>query len=184
MDTWATLEIVAREPQFVIEYSQVYDKIGQAAFQVKYRGSFLIGLGMVAKVSDRPLTWRRRTLATVELGRVEQIKSIVNRVWRICKDPGAQRGPHITLGQSADNDIVLPEYTVSTQHCAFVFDAAGMSIHDIGSLNGVKVNDALIEPQVNRRLKNGMNITLGRVKFKFVTAPAFVDMVADASRGA
>ena len=59
-----------------------------------------------------------------------------------------------------------------------------MSIHDIGSLNGVKVNDALIEPQVNRRLKNGMNITLGRVKFKFVTAPAFVDMVADASRGA
>jgi pSer/pThr/pTyr-binding forkhead associated (FHA) protein len=99
------------------------------------------------------------------------------------KDPGAQRGANITLGQSADNDIVIPEYSISTQHCAFAFDAAGMSILDLGSLNGIKINDALIEPQVNFRLKNGLAITVGRVKLKFLQAESFVDLVASVSRG-
>ncbi len=157
------------------------NKIGSAAFQVKYRGAVLVGLGMSAKVSERPLTWRRRTLATIEMEELVEVQSVVDRVWRVRKDPGAQRGANITVGQSADNDIVLPEYTISTQHCAFVFDAAGLSIMDLDALNGLKINDVLIEPNTPFRLKDKVEVTLGRIKLEYLRNESFISLVQDIS---
>jgi hypothetical protein len=168
---------MAREPQFMSEYAVEMKELGPTAFQVKYRGGVLVGVGMVAKVSERPLSWRRRTLAAIELEEVTQVASIFDRVWRIRKDPGSQRGAAITAGQSADNDIVLPEYTVSTQHVAFNFDAAGLSIMDLGSFNGTKVNSVLIEPLSNYRLKDKAQIVLGRIRFDYLSSDSFLAAV-------
>ena len=170
-----------REPQYLTEYAQLMNKIGPAAFQVKYRGAVLVGLGMSAKVSERPLTWRRRTLATIEMDELVEVQSVVDRVWRVRKDPGAQRGANITVGQSADNDIVLPEYTISTQHCAFVFDATGLNIMDMGTLNGLKVNGVLIEPHTLFRLKDKVEITLGRIQLEFLRNESFISLVQEIS---
>jgi pSer/pThr/pTyr-binding forkhead associated (FHA) protein len=172
---------MAREPQYMSEYAAEMNKLGPTAFQVKYRGAVLVGIGMVAKVSERPLSWRRRTLAAIELDEVAFVQSLVDRVWRVRKDPGSQRGAAITAGQSADNDIVLPEYTVSTQHAAFNFDAAGMSIMDLGSLNGTKVDGVLVEPHANFRLKDKAQIVMGRIKFDFWQSDSFVAAVRNQS---
>lgn len=168
---------MAAEPQYLTEYAVVMNSLGPTAFQVKYRGAVLVGVGMVAKVSERPFGWRRRTLGAIELEEVAEVVSVVDRVWRIRKDPGAQRGANITVGQSADNDIVLPEYTISSQHCAFAFDAAGLSIMDLGSLNGTKVESVLIEPLSPCRLKDKVEITLGRIKLEFLKNESFIELV-------
>ncbi len=168
---------MAREPQYLIEYAAEYTKLGHTAFGVAYRGAVLIGAGMCAKVVERPFSWRRRTLGAVELEELARVASILDRVWRIRKNPGAQRGGNIMAGQSADNDIVLPEYTVSTQHCAFSFDASGLSIMDSGSLNGTKIDGVLLEPLVATRIKDKAELTLGRIRFEYLMNPSFVDLI-------
>ncbi|MSP25058.1 MAG: FHA domain-containing protein [Myxococcales bacterium] len=168
---------MARGPQFLIEYATELKTLGPAAFNVQYRGSVLVGCGMSAKVVERPFRWRRRTLGAVDLEQLAPIASIVDRVWRVRKDPGAQRGGNITAGQGGDNDIVLPEYTVSTQHCAFLFDASGMSIMDMGSLNGTKIDGVLIEPLVGVRLKDKAVVTLGRLCLEYLMNPSFIEIV-------
>jgi len=166
-----------REPQYVREYGEILDGIGPAAFKVRYRGSVLVGTGMVARVAERPLTWRRRTLAAHELDEIAKVQSVFDRVWRIRKDPAAERGPHIVLGQSADCDLILPEYTVSTKHCAFVFEALRLNIMDLGSLNGTKINGELIEPHVPSRIRDRDLVTLGRIQFRYLLPDSFFEDV-------
>lgn len=167
-----------REPQFIDEFAAEWKSLGPTAFRVKYRGAMLVGVGFVARVAERPLSWRRRTLGAVPIDEVLPAASIVDRVWRIRKSEGSTRGAAVALGQSADNDIVLPEYTVSTQHASFTFDAAGMSITDLGSLNGTKVDGVLIEPLAPQRLKDGQQMIFGRLCCDYLGAESFAEAVA------
>ncbi|MBM4357028.1 MAG: FHA domain-containing protein [Deltaproteobacteria bacterium] len=168
---------MARDAQYLNEYAAEYTSLGPTAFQVKYRGAVLVGVGLVARVADRPFTWKRRTLGAVPEDDVLEAGAIVERVWRVRKAEGAQRGGAIAVGQSADSDLVLPEYTVSTQHATFSFDAAGMSITDLGSLNGTKVDGVLIEPLQPFRIKDKQQITIGRILFDYLENPSFIATV-------
>jgi hypothetical protein len=161
-----------KRPSFVQEYAELLGQIGPTAFKVRFRGSVLIGLGMVGKAT-RPTKWGRRTLGALDLDKLEKIKSVKDRVWRIRKSPSAQRGPYITLGQSADNDIVIPEYTVSTKHCAFVFEGMRMNVIDLNSLNGVVMNDKLVEPNTPHALRDKVRLTVGRLQFGYLAADSF-----------
>ena len=172
---------MAREPNYIGEFAAEMNALGPTAFQVKYRGFVLVGVGLVAAVSDRPLSWKRRTLGAVAVDQTVEAASIVERVWRVRKGEGAQRGGAVMVGQSADNDILLPEYTVSTQHASFSFDAAGMSITDLGSLNGTKVDGVLIEPLTPFRIKDQQQITIGRICFDYLSGDSFVSIVRNRS---
>jgi pSer/pThr/pTyr-binding forkhead associated (FHA) protein len=132
---------------------------------------------MVAGVVDRPRGSMRRTLARDKLARLDAVASITDRVWRLRKDSVRTDNPMISLGQSGENDIVLPEYTVSTHHCAFGFDATGMLICDSGSLNGTKLNGKTIEPGVQVRLRDRVRVVLGRLELQFLQAPSFFNVV-------
>ncbi len=168
---------MAREPQFLVEFAAEMNTLGPTAFQVKYRGFVLVGVSLVARVSERPLSWKRRTLGAISSDEPLHAASIVGRVWRVRKGEGAQRGAAVMVGQTADNDILLPEYTVSSQHASFSFDAAGMSITDLGSLNGTKVDGVLLEPLQPIRIKDQQQITIGRICFDFLGADNFVAAV-------
>jgi hypothetical protein len=174
---------MARDAQYLIEFAAEYSSLGPTAFQVKYRGAVLVGVGLVARVADRPFTWKRRTLGAVPEDDVLEAGAIVDRVWRIRKAEGAQRGGAIAVGQSADNDIVLPEYTVSTHHATFGFDAAGMSITDLGSLNGTKVDGVLVEPLQPIRIKDRQQIIIGRILFDYLENPSFIAAVRQRADG-
>ena len=52
----------------------------------------------------------------------------------------------ITLGASAEQDIVIADPTVSRQHCVFRRNrkTGRLYVEDVGSKNGVRVNDALV----------------------------------------
>lgn len=167
----------APEIQYLNEYAEYLNTVGEAAFRVVFSGSALLGLGMVARVLERPRGWDRRTLGRDGLEELAAVASVTARVWRLRKDRIRSNVSMITLGQSVDNDIVLAEYTVSTHHCSFGFDPTGMVLCDAGSLNGTSVNGNFIEAGVQVRLRDKSHIVLGRIELQYLQAESFFEKV-------
>ncbi len=68
-----------------------------------------------------------------------------------------------SVGRGPDNDLVFAHDSVSKRHARFYLDNSWV-IEDLGSTNGVRVNDAYVEKTT---LENGDRIQLGRVVFRF-----------------
>ena len=54
-------------------------------------------------------------------------------------------GSEVRFGRSGDNEVVLPDYSVSRRHAAVRREADGWSVHDLNSTNGVQVNEASVQ---------------------------------------
>jgi len=63
---------------------------------------------------------------------------------------GATRllGDRMQIGKSPDNDLVLPDDTVSRHHCELVRTGLGVQVRDLGSTNGTKLAGARVESAV------------------------------------
>ena len=69
---------------------------------------------------------------------------------RILKGPEADRVVEpdpmgCTLGRGKDNDLVLLDEGVSRHHCRIVKTAAGWTVEDLGSVNGIRVNGRRVD---------------------------------------
>ncbi len=76
-------------------------------------------------------------------------------------------GPRLTVGRSADNDVMLDDVTVSRHHAEFVADGDQWTLMDKGSLNGSYVNRTSIERHV---LTSGDLIQIGKFRLQFLHA--------------
>lgn len=76
-------------------------------------------------------------------------------------------GSRLTVGRSADNDIMLDDVTVSRHHADFVADGDHWSLVDLGSLNGSYVNRSSIE---RHQLASGDLIQIGKFRLQFLHA--------------
>lgn len=82
-------------------------------------------------------------------------------------DPGKvfPLGRDNTLGRSAENDVRLPDETVSAQHARVSFGQGMWWIEDLGSRNGTLLNQSALEqPAV---LSSGDRIDVGQVRLTF-----------------
>ncbi len=75
-----------------------------------------------------------------------------------------------TMGRSKDCEIVLNDPNVSRKHAIVKKDWNGYTIQDLGSKNGILVNEKLI--QKPRRLKDQDEVTVGPVKLIFIDPDA------------
>src|SRR6266704_2735747 len=75
--------------------------------------------------------------------------------------------PDVILGRHSTCDVNLPLPDVSRRHCRLLFQAGRWWVADIGSLNGIFVNDLLIQ---SRALTPGDRLRLG--SFTLVVQPA------------
>lgn len=71
----------------------------------------------------------------------------------------------ITIGRHPDCDVVLNDQEVSRQHAEVRRDEEGFVLHDLGSLNGTKVNGAGVKAP--RPLEDGDTITIGTHSIRF-----------------
>ncbi|MEW6456017.1 MAG: FHA domain-containing protein [Acidobacteriota bacterium] len=76
------------------------------------------------------------------------------------------------VGRKRENDLVLEDPLVSKSHARIEQDLSGFKIEDLGSKNGVYVNDRLIKSQY---LKDGDFIKIGSSLFKFFEEKAEED---------
>jgi DNA-binding NtrC family response regulator len=84
---------------------------------------------------------------------------------------GSQRGKEfvisgdvIRIGKVDENDLVLPEETVSRVHCEILRDAKGHLLRDLHSTNGTFLDGAEIKEAY---VRSGSVITIGAVQLKF-----------------
>jgi transcriptional regulator with GAF, ATPase, and Fis domain len=84
---------------------------------------------------------------------------------------GSQRGNEfvvssdvIRIGKSEQNDLVLPEDTVSREHCEIIQDGRGYLLKDLGSTNGTFLDGAEVKEAYVRA---GSVVTVGMVQLKF-----------------
>jgi hypothetical protein len=71
--------------------------------------------------------------------------------------PGINR-----VGRSSENDIVLPEPSISSFHCELDVAEIGISVRDLYSTNGTFINRMRV---VKRMVQSGDTLTLGAVDF-------------------
>src|SRR4051812_9248557 len=84
---------------------------------------------------------------------------------------GPQRGREfviardvIRVGKSEDNDLMIPEETVSRSHFEIVRDAKGYLLRDLHSTNGTFLDGAEVREAY---IRAGSVITAGTVQLKF-----------------
>jgi serine/threonine-protein kinase len=76
--------------------------------------------------------------------------------------------PHVTIGRRAENDICVPEATVSGQHATLKWQNATWIVEDTGSTNGTYV-DHNYERRKNVNLMHGGEVQFGELRFKLVS---------------
>ena len=84
----------------------------------------------------------------------------------------------ITVGRTANNDIVVPDVSVSKFHAWFQRSGQKIEIGDAGSKNGTRANDVALAPRGALMLvKLGDRLRFGRIEFALVDAGAAWDAV-------
>jgi hypothetical protein len=73
--------------------------------------------------------------------------------------------PEVTIGRDPVSDIFLNDVTVSRNHARLIVTPEGVTVHDVGSLNGTYVNDDLVESAL---LTSGDSLQIGRFRMVFL----------------
>ncbi len=76
----------------------------------------------------------------------------------------------ITIGKAEDNQLRITDGAISRKHAAIEPSGGGLLIKDLGSLNGIFVNDQRVGEQ-GHILRDGDRIEVGRTKMIFRSAP-------------
>jgi len=87
----------------------------------------------------------------------------------------------ITIGRSADNDIVLYNQTVSKSHAFLYFPSSnsGTSLADLKSTNSTFLNNGKITPYMMYDLSDGDEISFGpQTKLIYLSSATFYDFIA------
>ena len=69
------------------------------------------------------------------------------------------------LGRAEENELAIPEPSISNRHCVFILSGADVIVRDLNSSNGTYVNG---EPAAEQILRPGDNIQVGVIDIKFV----------------
>ena len=139
----------------------------------------LIGLGVIAAELQRNPAKAAGTMfvnLSVAPGDEESSPQL-NQVFEIVQSSGGT-GSEILIGSSPDNDISIPDSSLSKTHAHFVLEGSECYIVDHGSTNGTFINGARVEIRKPALLKGGDVLTLGRLSFTYYDALSFAKLLA------
>ena len=75
--------------------------------------------------------------------------------------------PVVTVGQSASNEVVLADDSVSRRHARLEYEGGSWHVTDLDSTNGTYLNGTRVPPNVATPLPYGANIRFGAVLARF-----------------
>ncbi|HEX7499849.1 MAG TPA: FHA domain-containing protein [Polyangia bacterium] len=158
---------------YLEQFAEQYQEVGTESFKRLYPWPFLVALGMAGDIEDG----RGSGTSIINLadGVLERGR-IAGRAFPLAKTRDSPKGP-ITIGRTSENDVVIPEYSVSRKHCFIATTAGSYRISDCGSANGTLVNEVDIGKMTPRVLQGGEVITLGRLMLLFLPPQHFAEHV-------
>jgi pSer/pThr/pTyr-binding forkhead associated (FHA) protein len=83
----------------------------------------------------------------------------------------------ITIGRTANNDIVLDDASVSRFHAWIEQVSQEWVIVDAGSRNGSTIAGRKVAPKAPAPLTNGLSVRIGAIQLTYYTAQGFLDML-------
>lgn len=158
---------------YLEQFAEQYREVGKEAFERLYPWPFLVALGMAGDIEES----RGSGTSIINLadGVLERGR-IAGRVFLLTKSRDSPRGP-ITIGRTSENDVVIPEYSVSRKHCFIATTAGAYRISDCGSANSTLVNEIDIGKMTPCVLQGREIITLGRLMLLFLAPGQFAEHV-------
>lgn len=158
---------------YLDQYVDELQQVGDEPFRRLYPWPNLVVIGMAGDLGGS------RASGTSIINVADSVLergSITGRVFPLVKSRDAPRGP-ITIGRTADSDIVIPEYSISRKHC-FISQVDGLyRISDCGSANGTVVDGVVIEKNKPHKLQGGECLTLGRLLLLFLPQREFISYI-------
>jgi hypothetical protein len=167
---------------YLNDYIEELKRVGEVVFRRRHPSPVLIVTGKAAELVDRGASHEVTMVAKAATGSHAKELALLHRVFPIVKAPFSPRGP-VLLGRTGDNDVAIPEYSISKRHCFFEFQPGQTLVCDCGSTNGTLLNGKKLEPKTAVQLRGGEMITLGRYAFMFQTAAGFLDYVRTLGAG-
>jgi hypothetical protein len=163
-----TVEDLARE---------LRHKGAEKLFEEYPASSVLIGLGILGIASDQAERTRRGTVRFNKRDAAEYLKaaSLVGRVWFLTKKRENRQKSQIIVGRTSEADVVIPELSISVEHCALQATPFGLSVIDLNSTNGTFVNGERVQKGVQFSLYDGAKLALGRFEFEYLRHRFFLE---------
>jgi hypothetical protein len=162
-----------------VSYDTVLQLVAQTtpeAFKELVGYPFLLGWGVregevIPKESFSRTSKRRSTMLFKPRRMFEEMQemdAIRKIVYALVSSTGSSPGEfrEHTIGGSADNDITLPDFAVSTYHARISFRKERYVLFDLKSTNGTSVNGSKVGDS-GRILEDGDLIAFGRYEFIF-----------------
>jgi predicted component of type VI protein secretion system len=103
-----------------------------------------------------------------------QPTSLDGRVFPVVKGRNSAPGP-VSIGRTSDNDLAIPEYTISTHQCLLALVDGEYRLTDMGATNGTLVDGVRLLPRKPCRLKGGETVCMGRLKLLFHLSAGFAE---------
>lgn len=142
--------------------------------------SVLIGLGVITGDLQRNPKQAAGTmfinLSSSAEGASEQ-GPLFNMVFNIVKVSKEVPPDGVYFGNGTENDLVVPDSSVSKTHAHLIQTPDGWSLVDHGSTNGTYINGSKVEAGVPQPLKGGDILTIGRLSFTFYDAMSFAKLL-------
>jgi hypothetical protein len=160
---------------YLEDFARELRQIGEVGFRRRYVAPVLIvtgrsgnpGPGVPDSFVNRPTTMSHRSASL----------ALIHRVFPIVKVASAAAGP-ISVGRTAENDVIIPEHSISKRHCTFELGDGTMAIRDAGSTNGTLLNGSPLATDPPVPLCGGETITMGRFKLVYETPAGFLELVS------
>ncbi len=174
----------------VRDFIDDFKELGPTRFRNGFPLPVLAWIGTVGDLDqEQP---RRRPTTRMEAEALErdlEIARLVNRVWIVRRGERGSTREGITAGRAGDNDLVIPEYSVSQHHCSFRTKVnrllrarpRRLFVTDLDSLNGTAARGQRIEPGTETELFPGDELAIGRLRFVVLDADGFLARVAEAA---
>jgi hypothetical protein len=153
------------------DYKEELQRLGPAGFQRVFVQPVLVTLGMAGEINPAASSGGT-SVVNLNDGSFACTR-LTGRVFPVVKPQNSMRGP-ISVGRTSENDIAIPEYSVSKRHCIIARVENEYRLTDMGSTNGTILDGTTLLPQKPRRLKGGETIALGRLMLVFYFPEGFV----------
>jgi hypothetical protein len=158
-------------PNYVAEYHDDLQKSGPEKFLRLHPNPVFIVQGLAGELKDERA--KGATVVTTASD-VVLLSTLVGRVLPVVKSKYSPPGP-IVIGRTSDNDLAIPEYSISKKHCVLAKVGDEMRLTDCGSTNGTLVNGVQLEANKPYTLLGGEKVTMGRFALLFHLPQGFVE---------
>jgi hypothetical protein len=161
----------------VDDFVQELKRVGEVAFRKRYATPVLIVTGRATRGKRADTDEVTRLIEKKASGKHRASLALVHRVFSLSKSPNAPAGP-VVVGRTSENDVTIPEYSISKRHCAFEIKNGTMTVADCGSTNGTTMNGTKLAANDPVALCGGEQITMGRFTFVYETPAGFLEFVS------